>query len=117
MKQKYFSGLKRYVATVGTAEIPAYIKLLFLQKIVNADYEKDYFQVIEIKQEENQKIKVTIKQEEVDETIKENKITFDLQLPSIEFYRVFNDIKKLYLIEDEEYQGVIIQTLLLPEEY
>lgn len=42
--------------------------------VYNAKYIKDYLQVIEIQKEKNNILKITIKQEEVDEKIKENKI-------------------------------------------
>lgn len=72
-------------------------------------------QIIELEKKENYTFKISIRQEEVDDVIKENKIEFYITCPYKEEFKNFN-ISKLYLKEDEEYNGITQQTLLLPKE-
>ena len=99
----YFDKIKDVYLTRGVAEKPMGRDLAswILGAVIHkAKYEKDYFQIIEFEKLENNILKMIIRQEEVNEKI----------------FKEF-DMTKLYLIEDEEYNGITAQTLLLPEEY
>lgn len=115
----YFNKIKDFYITRGVAddEILKYLALPILTNLIeNKEYEKDYFQVVEFEKKENNIFKISIRQEEVNDKIKENKIEFHVSCPYNEEFKNF-DVEKLYLIEDEEYDGITPQTLLLPEEY
>ena len=85
--------------------------------VYNAKYIKDYLQVIEIQKEKNNILKITIKQEEVDDQIKENSFEFKICFANDKVFESIN-IKKMFLIENgERYEGEIVQTFILPEEY
>lgn len=115
----YFDKIKDVYLTRGVAEEPMGRDLAswILGAVVHrAKYEKDYFQIIEISKEKNNTLKISIRQEEVNEKIKENKIEVELKCHNEKIFKEFS-IKKMYLIEDEEYNGITPQTLLLPEEY
>ena len=115
----YFDKIKDVYLTRGVAEKPMGRDLAswILGAVIHkAKYEKDYFQIIEFEKLENNILKMTIRQEKVNEEIKEKKsvILFD----DIEKELLDNfTIEKMYLIEDEECDGVTPQTLLFPEEY
>lgn len=114
----YFNKVKDFFVTRGVNDdkILNYLALPILINLTeNKEYEKDYFQVVELEKKENNTFKISIRQEEVNDKIKENKIEFYVSCPYEEF-KNFN-VKKLFLKEDEEYDGITPQTLLLPEEY
>lgn len=115
----YFDKIKDVYLTRGVVEEPMGRDLAswILGAVVHkAKYEKDYFQIIEFEKLENNILKMIIRQEEVNEKIKENRIEIKLKCKNEKIFKEF-DITKLYLIEDEEYDGITAQTLLLPEEY
>ncbi|WP_302162553.1 hypothetical protein [uncultured Fusobacterium sp.] len=114
----YFDKIKDFFVTRGVYEdkILNYLTSPIIIRITeNKDYEKDYLQIIELEKKENYTFKISIRQEEVDDVIKENKIEFYITCPYKEEFKNFN-ISKLYLKEDEEYNGITQQTLLLPKE-
>ena len=114
----YFDKIKTFVITRGVASniLAIYLAKFLISKVIaEKEYKKDYLQIIEFSKEEDI-LKVSIRQEEVNEEIKENKIEFEIKNINKILLKKF-DIKKMYLIEDEEYEGQSIQTLLLPEEY
>ena len=117
-KLAYFDKIKDFFITRGVYEdkILNYLTSPIIIRITeNKDYEKDYLQIIELEKKENYTFKISIRQEEVDDVIKENKIEFYITCPYKEEFKNFN-ISKLYLKEDEEYNGITQQTLLLPKE-
>ena len=115
----YFDKIKNFCLTKGVAEKPIGRDLaswILGAVIYKAKYEKDYFQIIEFEKLENNILKMIIRQEEVNEKIKENRTEIKLKCKNEKIFKEF-DMTKLYLIEDEEYNGITAQTLLLPEEY
>lgn len=114
----YFNKIKDFYITRGVADnkILEYLALPILINLTqNREYEKDYFQVVELEKKENNTFKISIRQEEVNEKIKENKIEFYVSCPYKKEFKNF-DVKRLFLKENEEYEGITAQTLLLPEE-
>ena len=115
----YFNKIKKFTYTKGVEEnsLARDLGTMALYHLVLfSKYKKDYFQIIEVEKLENNILKMTIRQEKVNEEIKEKKsvILFD----DIEKELLDNfTIEKMYLIEDEECDGVTPQTLLFPEEY
>lgn len=113
-KVKRLMMSKGVQVNIGDTKILSYI---IDNLVYNAKYIKDYLQVIEIQKEKNNILKITIKQEEVDDQIKENSFEFKICFANDEVFENIN-IKKMFLIENgERYEGEIVQNFILLEEY
>ena len=114
----YFDKIKNFYITSGVSSNPIAkdIALNILFKIIQTNYLKDYLQIIELEKLKENTLKINIRQEEVNEEIKENKIEFTVKCYNEKLFKEFK-LKKLYLIENEKYNGITAQTLLLPEDY
>ena len=112
----YFEGMGRFIYTPGVLEIPDILKLKILMEVIKLEYIKDYFQILSLKKVDNFKLELTIRQENVNDTIKEEKRIKEIEV-SEELYNHIDDYEKIYLIEDVYSEDYRVQTMLLPEEY
>lgn len=78
-------------------------------------YEKNYFQTIEISKEKDNILKLTIKQKDIKDKEKEQKTEIELKVKGDEIFKKFN-VKKIYLVEDEIYNGEREQIFFLPKD-
>ena len=107
----YFDRVKNLIFSEGVGNDPLARDLgvmAFYHLIIFARYPKDYLQVIEFEKMENNILKMVIKQENVNEEIREHKEEIILDKFEAE---------KMYIIEDEEYDGKTPQTILFASEY
>lgn len=115
----YFDRVKNLIFSEGVGNDPLARDLgvmAFYHLIIFARYPKDYLQVIEFEKMENNILKMVIKQENVNEEIREHKEEIILDNIEEEILDKFSG-EKMYIIEDEEYDGRTPQTILFASEY
>lgn len=115
----YFNKVKNLFITEGVENDPLARDLgvmALYHLIMFARYPKDYLQVVEFEKMENNLLKMIIRQENVNEEIKEHRTEIVLDDIEEEILDKFSG-EKMYIIEDEEYNGVTPQTILFASEY
>ena len=115
----YFDRVKNLVFSDGVENDPLARDLgvmAFYHLIIFARYPKDYLQVVEFEKMEKNLLKMIIKQENVNEKIKEHREEIILDNIEEEILEKFSG-EKMYIIEDEEYDGKTPQTILFTSEY
>lgn len=115
----YFDRVKNLIFSEGVGNDPLARDLgvmAFYHLIIFARYPKDYLQVIEFEKMKNNILKMIIKQENVNEKIREHREEIILDNIEEEILEKF-EAEKMYIIEDEEYNGITRQTILFASEY
>ncbi|WP_177162290.1 hypothetical protein [uncultured Fusobacterium sp.] len=115
----YFDRIKNLFINEGVENDPLARDLgvmAFYHLIMFAHYPKDYLQVVEFEKLENNILKMIIKQENVNEKIREHREEIILDNIEEEILEKF-EAEKMYIIEDEEYNGITRQTILFASEY
>lgn len=112
----YFDKVKNIYLTesIKKDNVVKNICLWILETIVyKVKYEKNYFQTIEISKEKNNILKIFVKQDNIKNKQEEQKTEIEIKITVDEIFKNFN-VKKIYLVEQEIYNGKLEQIFYLP---